>query len=112
MRTATVARAEQLAAQLLGAGIPTTLDPAAVTGMAPVVLIAPPRLAFDHAEPTATWRLLCVASTADQRQAWDQLDDLLLAVTAELPCETADHALFAAAPGDDPLPAYALTLTD
>lgn len=109
----TVTRAVQLAAQLHGAGIPATHDASAVSSMAPCVLVGPPRLAFDTGTgSTASWRLLAVASSGDPLTAWQQVDDLVHAVADLLPVETADPTAFAASPTDDPLPAYALTLTD
>lgn len=107
-----VPRAQQLAAQLLGAGIDATHDARAVAGMAPAVLIGPPRVAFDVGPfATYTWRLLAVSSTADPLSAWQQLDELVAAVALVLPVETADPTSFAAAPEDPSMPAYALTLT-
>lgn len=108
-----VARAAQLAAQLRGAGIPSTHDAAAVAGLAPCVLIGPPRLAFDVGDSaTASWRPLAIAATTVQLDAWEQLDALVDAVAALLPVEAAEPSSWAPNPGADPVPAYALTLTD
>lgn len=109
-----VDRAAQLAAQLRSAGIPATHDAAAVTAMAPCVLVGPPRLTFDLLDGGATeaWRLVAVAATAVQLDAWVQLDDLVDQVAAELAVEAADPASWAPNPGADPTPAYVITLTD
>lgn len=108
-----VARAGQLAAELTGAGIPATADPQKLTGILPGVLVPPPRLAFDvGVGTTATWRLLVVGSSSDPLRSWEQIDPLVSSVAARLPVEFADPASFAASPGEDPLPAYALTFTE
>lgn len=109
----TITRAVQLAAQLRGAGIAATHDATAIGALAPAVLVGPPRLAFDTASgSTAVWRLLAVAGSADPLTAWDQVDQLVHQVAELLPVETAEPTAFAASASDDPLPAYALTLTD
>lgn len=109
-----VARADELAAQLVGAGIPATTDPAKLAGRLPGLLIGPPRLAFDGLDngATATWRLLLVASTPNAYAAWAQLDGLLDLLGELLPVETAEPASFATDPSADPLPAYALTYVE
>lgn len=113
MSTPSVAGAEQLAARLLSAGIPATHDPGQLLGKLPAVLIPPPRMTFDTgAGPTFTWRLLVVAGVPDQLAAWQQIDELVALVADELPVELAEPVSFALAPDVDPLPAYALTLTD
>ena len=113
MSSPTVDRARQLAAQLVGAGLAATHDARAVAGMAPCVLIGPPRLSFDvGTSATASWRLLAVAASADPLSAWEQLDNLVAAVAVVLSVETADPTQFAPNADSDPLPAYALTLTD
>lgn len=108
-----VARAGQLAAELSGAGLAATDDPQKLSGRLPGVLVGPPRLAFDVGiGATATWRLLAVASTPDALRAWEQLDPIVGVVAGLLPIETAEPVSFAATPGEDPLPAYALTFTE
>lgn len=113
MSSPRVARAAELAAQLRSAGIEATHDAAAVAGLAPCVLVGPPRLVFDVGDSaTASWRLLAIAATPSQMDAWTQLDGLVDAVAGLLPVESADPTSWAVAPGADALPAYALTLTD
>lgn len=113
MASPRVARAEQLAAQLRGAGIDATHDPAAAASLRPCVLVPPPRLTFDVSdEATAAWRLVAIAGTPVQLDAWVQLDELVEAVAELLCVETADPTSWAATPGDDPLPAYVITLTE
>lgn len=113
MSTPRVDQAAQLAAQLRGLDIAATHDAAAVAGLAPCVLVGPPRLIFDVGDTaTASWRLVAVASTAVQLDAWAQLDELVDLVAAVLCIETAEPASWAANPGADPVPAYVLTLTD
>lgn len=110
--TPRVARAGELAAQLAGAGIQATTDVQALGAQLPAVLVGPPVLSDPvGAGWTATWRLLAVASTPDALAAWGQLDQLVEAVTRELPVERCEPVSFAAVPGTDPLPAYALTFT-
>lgn len=113
MASPRVARAGQLAAQLTGAGVPATHDPRLLHGRLPAVLVQPPRLAFTgYGGPEATWRLLIVANTAHELDAWTQIDDLAEAVADLLPVETGEPASYSTGPGADPLPAYVLTFTD
>lgn len=109
MPTPRVARARQLAAQLTGAGVAATADASELHANLPAVLIGPPRLAFDvGAGATATWRLLAVASTPVEVDAWDQLDALVSDLERLLPVEVAEPAAYAP-PDHTALPAYALT---
>lgn len=108
-----VARAGQLAAQLTGAGVPATHDPRDLTGRLPGVLVLPPRLAFTgYSGPVATWRLLIVASTANELDAWTQIDTLAEQVADLLPVETGEPASYASTAVTEPLPAYALTFEE
>ena len=111
--TPRVARGLQLADQLRAAGVNATHVARELAGRLPGVLVPPPaRVAFDVSDSTTcTWRLLLVASTADEDTAWPQLDELLTAVEAVLPVEYAEPTR-AAVSGADPLPAYACTFTD
>lgn len=113
MPTPRITRARQLAVQLTDAGIPATHDVREVAASGPVVLIGPPPLSFEtHAGAVAAWRLLVIAGTPDQHTAWEQLDELLDLLAAELTCETAVPASWAPAPGEPPRPAYAVTYTE
>lgn len=117
MGTPRVDRAAQLAAQLRGAGIEATHDPAAAVNLAPCVLVGPPRLTFDLLDGGASeaWRLVAIAATTVQLDAWTQLDELidqLADPAADLAIETAEPTSWAPNPGADPVPAYVLTLTD
>lgn len=112
MTTPRIAGAGQLAAQLVGAGLAATIDVQQLGAALPAVLVPPPTLDQPTgAGWTATWRLLAVAATPDQLLAWQQLDQLVDGVAGVLPIERAEPVSFAAVPGSDPLPAYALTFT-
>ena len=104
-----VERAEALVADLVDAGIPATIDPAAVAGLAPCVLVTPPRLQLQGARFT-TWRLTAIAATTTPGlEAWRQLDQLLDQLDAELPLTAAEPASFTLSAGADPAPAYLVT---
>jgi hypothetical protein len=108
-------RAEQLVDQLLGAGIPATLDPSEVAGKGACVLLTPPALAFDlNTGATCTWRLAVIdgGRTTAGLDTWRRLDALVDQVADLLPVTTGEPAQYAPTPGVDPSPAYLLTLTE
>lgn len=100
---------QQLAAQLLAAGLRATLDPREVAGRAPCVHVTPP--VVDYRQRTVRWQLLAVAGVVDALLAWQQLDQLVDDVAAVLHVELAEPVSWAASPTDDPVPAYRLTVT-
>lgn len=110
----TLERARALAAVLEDAGVPAFVEVGRHAANLPAVLVGPPRLAFDaYGGPTVTWRLIaCAADATGSATAWAQLDALLDGVAAVLPVEAAEPIGYAPNPTVDPLPAYALTLTD
>lgn len=113
MGTPRVDAAQLLVADLVAGDVSATLDPAQLLGMAPAVLVGPPRVTFDVGVGcTASWRLLLVASSGDELSAWLQLDELLAAVEDQLPVESAEPSRFSPGNGEPPLPAYAVTYTD
>lgn len=110
-----VARGAQIAAELRAAGVNATHDPQQLAGQLPAVLVQAPRLDYVGAAmagPTASWRLLLVASTPNALDAWTQLDELLEAVEAAIPVELAEPTAYPPDPASPPLPAFALTYTE
>lgn len=111
--TPRVSRARELAVGLTSAGISATHDAREVAAAGPIVLVGPPRLAYETAAgAVASWRLLVIAGTTEQHTAWTQIDALLAALELALPLETADPVSWAPAPGADARPAYAATYTE
>lgn len=110
----TLARARELAAQLVGAGVPAVADVRDATANLPCILIPPPRLDFDlHVGATTTWGLVALAATnAGAADAWAQLVTLVDGAAALLPIETAAPTSYQLPTGGDPLPAYVLTFTE
>lgn len=106
-------RARQLAQELTAGGVPATADPAEALGMAPCVLVGPPvQEARHYGGRLAFWRLVVLANTADQTQAWDQLDDLLDALAGALPWERAEPSTYLLPNGTEPFPAYVVTYSE
>lgn len=102
-----LARAEQIAALLDAGGVPATVDPAEAAAMRPCVLVTPPSI--DYSALTNTWRLAALAGTSTgNRQALDQLDQLVQQVIELLPVEAADPAQYALTPEVGAVPAYLL----
>lgn len=104
--TEVVAYARNLAAAIQAAGVKvsTTRPSAAVP---PCVLVQPiPARVYDIQHGyTATWSILCLVPTADERGA-DQLDDMVAIVASVVPIETADPVAWAIPGADKPVPAY------
>lgn len=106
-----LARGQQLAAQLRGDGISAVTDVGKALANLPCILVVPPRLEFDVGDgATATWKLMAIAADGTgSSTAWQQLDDLVAAATELLPIELAEPTSYQLGQGIDPLPAYALT---
>lgn len=106
-------RGRQLAAECSAAGLPATADPAEAMGLAPCLLVGPPiQEARHYGGRVVTWRLLLLAGTAEQAQAWDQLDDMLDQLTVVLPWERAEPTAYVMPNGTDATPAYSVTYTE
>lgn len=106
-------RAVAIATRLTAAGVRASADIAEAMAQLPVVLIPPPALVPSMDGFTATWRLTAIASNAQGAAvAWDQLDDLVDAVDAELHVERADPSSYQLPGGSDALPAYVLIYTE
>src|SRR4051794_9928187 len=109
-----LARGKQLVDQLRAVNISAVVDVGNALANLPCVLVVPPRLAFDIGDgATATWRLMAIAKDGTgSTTAWQQLDDLVDAVSELLPIELAEPTSYVLGQGIDPLPAYALTFTE
>ena len=101
-------RADELAGSLVGAGLKATTDTASIRR--PGVLVPPPSV--DYTTRTVTFRLaLLSAQDAGTTKAWDELDDLLEAVEAVLPLDSAEPGSYALPTGGGSPPAYLATFT-
>ena len=108
------ARAAELVELLRDAGVNATRDPRDAIGLAPCVLLPPPRLVFDlPGAATTTWTLVALTLGPGGTAAFDALDDLVDAVAGVLPIETGDAVSYTL-PGTDAgaVPAYLLTYTE
>lgn len=108
-------RAAELADELTEAEIAATHVVHALAGQLPAVLVGPPTI--DWSQGTVggvevTWSLTAIASTLDPDQAWEELQELIEAVTTVLDIEKATPAGYALTAGVDPFPAYALTYSE
>lgn len=121
--TPRVDRAHVLAAGLTDAGVPATVDPAALAGLlygddsaGAVVLVPPPSLDYTggtYAGPLTSWRLVLVASPGlGVLRAWESLDTLLDDLAGLLAVETAEPTSYALPDAAEPAPAYAVTITE
>lgn len=108
-------RAAELVTALTAAGLKATRNVAAAEAMRPCVLVPPPTLGSPHTYdgPTVTWRLVALAGAPlGDDTSWKQLDELVQAVWDALPCERAEPFAYQLPTGGEPLPAYAITVTE
>lgn len=101
-----VAYAQELAAAIQAAGVKVSTTRPSVA-VPPCVLVQPiPARVYDIAHGyTATWSILCMVPTADERGA-EQLDDLVNRVAGVVPLETAEPVSWAIPGAEKPVPAY------
>lgn len=106
-----VDRAKLLAELLEGEGIRATHDVTKATGRLPCILVPPPTLTYDRPHPHASveWRLVALADGTSQAKAWEQLDNLLVALEDALELERAEPASYVLPTGGDPVPCYVIT---
>lgn len=106
-----VTYAQQLAAAIQTAGVKvsTTRPSAAIP---PCVLVQPiPARVYDIAHGyTATWAILCLVQSADERGA-EQLDELVNIIATVVPLETAEPVSWAIPGAEKPVPAYLCKFT-
>lgn len=108
-------QAAELVATLKAAGLKATRSAVEADALRPCVLVPPPTLGGPHTYdgPTVTWRLVALAgSPLGDATSWQQLDELVDAVWDALPCERAEPFAYQLPTGGDPLPAYAITITE
>lgn len=112
--TPRLTRADVLVAALVAAGLKATADVREATANLPGVLVTPPTLDYDlPVGATATWRLVVLAAAPlGNRDAWEQLDALLVQLGAVVDLKRAEPTAYKLPTGGDPLPAYLATFTE